>query len=693
LKINRLGSKEKNCRKLTNNALGLLEMAILLAGAMVILCTGALAVHFTSTLAEENTADYWLMKGYEQSKNGSNDMALLAYERAIQIDPDNSLAWINKANALYRLNRTPESENAYRIALNITDKMLEADSDNSTLWLGRGVLLNNIGKAKEAVEAFDRASNIDPGNEMAWKMKGVLLASDLKEYDKALAAFDRALQINPNDAVIWKLKGDALAASGLKSEADLAFLRAGQLNNETASFCLSSAAGDNSTDDWTELGRALVGNMSYEEALYAYDQATEIDPENKEAWMGKTDCLCFLKRSAEAKESAEKALKLYNQSLEKNSSDFDSWMAKAHIYSSLAWADRAGFNESYLESSLLAVSKALHIQPNNSSALLFQGGALSNLGRYEEALIAFDRALEIGFPPSESWRNEALAEGRGLALAALGRVDEAENSYKDVQDAAKDQLETANSTAEQVESWIHLGMLLQEQGKLTEALQAFDNATALDPKSAFSWKVKGYIQAVWLGRYDEGLDALNRSLDIEQSADVWEVKARVLCELGRYDEAIDAVNRSLLLDQNFSRVWLVKGHVLRELGRHQEAMEAYDRSGGIYGEQLYSGMGFSLAHLNRSDEASQSFNKSLNEANLVLARDPMSAYAWFWKGEALRGLGQYHDALQSYERSLEISSEKAISSWRGMGYALEDLGRVSEAKAAFSRAVELGYKG
>ena len=135
MKINRLGSKEKNCRKSTNNALSLLEMAILLAGAKVMLCTGALAVLFTSTLAEENTTDYWLMKGYEQSKNGSNDLALLAYERAIQIDPDNSLAWINKANALYRLNRTSESENAYRMALNITDKMLEADSDNSTLWL------------------------------------------------------------------------------------------------------------------------------------------------------------------------------------------------------------------------------------------------------------------------------------------------------------------------------------------------------------------------------------------------------------------------------------------------------------------------------------------------------------------------------------------------------------------------------
>jgi len=460
-----------------------------------------------------------------------------------------------------------------------------------------------------------------------------------------------------------------------------------------ASFCLSHAAGGNSSDDWTEVGRALVGNMSYGEALYAYDRAIEFDPENKEAWMGKTDCLCFLKRSAEAKESAEQALKLYNLSLENDPSDFDAWMAKAHIYSSLAWADRAGFSESYLESSLQAVSEALHIQPNNSSALLFQGGALSNLGRYEEALIAFDRALEIGFPPSEIWRNEALAEGRGLALAALGRVEEAEKSYKDVQDSAKKQLETANSTAEQVESWIHLGMLLQEQGNLTEALWAFDNATVLDPNSAFSWKVKGYILAVWLGRYDDGLDALNRSQEIEPSADVWEVKARVLCELGRYDEAIDAANRSLLLDQNLSRAWLVMGHSLREMGRYPKAIDAYARANEIYGEQLYSGMGFSLAHLNRSDEASQSFNKSLNEANLVLARDPMSAYAWFWKGEALRGLGQYHDALQSYERSMEISPEKAISSWRGKSYALKALGRVSEAEAAFSRAVELGYEG
>ena len=95
--------------------------------------------------------------------------------------------------------------------------------------MGKGLLLNNIGNVEEAVNAFDNASKIDPKNEMAWKMEGVLLARDLQRYDDAVKAYDSALKINPTDATVWGLKGDALKALGRQAESDAAFAKAKEL--------------------------------------------------------------------------------------------------------------------------------------------------------------------------------------------------------------------------------------------------------------------------------------------------------------------------------------------------------------------------------------------------------------------------------------------------------------------------------
>ena len=174
--------------------------------------------------------DLWINGGVLLSAVlGRNDDALKYYERAIQIDPDNKLAWINKANALVRLNRTDEATGAYQEALNITKKSLMADPEDSDLWAEKGLLLHNVGNSEEAVKAFANATRIDPGDETSWKMMGVLLASELYRYDEAAQAFDGALQANPEDGQVWSLKADALKALGKSADAEAAYARAKEL--------------------------------------------------------------------------------------------------------------------------------------------------------------------------------------------------------------------------------------------------------------------------------------------------------------------------------------------------------------------------------------------------------------------------------------------------------------------------------
>ncbi len=191
-----------------------------------------IAMLCASALAQEETAESWLKEGYNLSANGSYEQALQAYEKSIQIDPNNEITWINKANVLLRLNRTDEATDAYQKALDITNKTLEAEPQNATLWSAKGLLLHNVGNYEEAVMAFDNATSADPKFEMAWKMKGVILASELRRYDEAVVAFDGALQVNPNDAQVWSLKGDALKASGHQAEADEAYAQAKELGYE-----------------------------------------------------------------------------------------------------------------------------------------------------------------------------------------------------------------------------------------------------------------------------------------------------------------------------------------------------------------------------------------------------------------------------------------------------------------------------
>ncbi len=179
------------------------------------------------------TSEGWLNEGLLLAANGSNEQALLAYERSIEIEPDNEIAWINMASVLSRLNRTDEAEGAYRNALSIFDEMIQSDPQNATLWASRGLLLHNVDDYEESVKAFDNATAIDPGYEIAWKMKGVILFSELSRYDEAIDAFDMALEINPNDPLTWQAKGDALSALNRTEEADLAYAKANSLRNES----------------------------------------------------------------------------------------------------------------------------------------------------------------------------------------------------------------------------------------------------------------------------------------------------------------------------------------------------------------------------------------------------------------------------------------------------------------------------
>jgi tetratricopeptide (TPR) repeat protein len=158
--------------------------------------------------------------------------AIKAFDKSLEIDPQ----WIptlnDKGRVLTKMGKESESVEAYDKSLETLDMAIRtADSTKnlSETWLEKGFALQDQGRYGEAVKALDNSTNIDPKNEMAWKIKGVLLSRELSRHLEAIDAFDKALQINPKDPLTWMNKGDALKSLGRQAEADEAYAKAREL--------------------------------------------------------------------------------------------------------------------------------------------------------------------------------------------------------------------------------------------------------------------------------------------------------------------------------------------------------------------------------------------------------------------------------------------------------------------------------
>ena len=274
-----------------------------------------------------------------------------------------------------------------------------------------------------------------------------------------------------------------------------------------------------------------------------------------------------------------------------------------------------------------------HLDPAHAYAHLNRGIALGELGRYEEALTAFDRATQL--LPDEAWTHY----NRGWTLAALGRHEDALAAF----DRAVQLL------PEEARAHYNRGWALGKLGRHEEALAAYDQAIQLDPDNADAHCNRGWALGE-LGRYEEAMAAFDRAIELDPGpALAHSNRGWVLMQLGTHEEALAAFDRAIQLDPDNADAHCDRGWALAELGRHEEALAAYDRA---------------------------------------IQLDPASALAHYNKGWALGELGRHEEALAAYDRSIELSPDDAGAHYnRAWAYSL--LGRKKEALRNLRRAIDL----
>ncbi len=161
-----------------------------------------------------------------------------------------------------------------------------------------------------------------------------------------------------------------------------------------------------------------------------------------------------------------------------------------------------------------------------------RGVALEKMGKSEQAIECFDKALDENPNDSWAWFN------KGVSLHRLGLLGEALFCY--------DKALTYNPNDSDLMS--NKGILLRTLGKTDEALECYERALELSPHDPGIWSNLGVTYRV-LGMVDKALEAYNKALEIDsQDVGVWLNKAAALQSEGRFDEAIQCYESILKIN-------------------------------------------------------------------------------------------------------------------------------------------------
>jgi FkbM family methyltransferase len=128
--------------------------------------------------------------------------ALASYDLALEFKPDYAEALINRGNALRSLKRFDDALASY-------DGALALRPDSPEALNNRGVALGDLKRFEDALVSYDRALAIKPDHPEALNNRGAMLV-DLKRFEDALASFDCALAIRSDYAEALNNRGVAL---------------------------------------------------------------------------------------------------------------------------------------------------------------------------------------------------------------------------------------------------------------------------------------------------------------------------------------------------------------------------------------------------------------------------------------------------------------------------------------------------
>jgi tetratricopeptide (TPR) repeat protein len=300
------------------------------------------------------------------------------------------------------------------------------------------------------------------------------------------------------------------------------------------------------------------------------------------------------------------------------------------------------FNKLYNDS-IGIYEKVLEINENYINAWTNKGAGLTELGRFEEAIICYENALKLD-------KNFAIAyNNKGVTLSKIGKFLEAKSCFEKAIDINPYYFEALNNR----------GTALSELNNNEMALESFENAININPDYGLAWHNKG-LTLKKIGKFKESIESYQKSVQINpENAEWWYELGKILLNLKKFKGSIKSFDKVLEINPNDAVTLYNKGIALLNINKYEEAFKSLNTASKIKSNdaETWNGIGVALFNLDEYYEALESYDKALEI-------DPNYLSALYNKGIVLTIIGKYKEAIEIYDKALKIDKYN-INVWYG----------------------------
>jgi tetratricopeptide (TPR) repeat protein len=284
-----------------------------------------------------------------------------------------------------------------------------------------------------------------------------------------------------------------------------------------------------------------------------------------------------------------------------------------------------------------------------------RGVGMTMLGRHDEALRCFDRAIAVDPALSMAYDHKAVT------LLRLERLDEA------IQTLDQGLQHSPGSGLLMTRK----GIALTRCGRLAEALKVLEQSLAQDPGEMRAWAYKGDVESK-LGDTAAAIASIRQFLALRfvhkehkiidgARRQLWAIEnpnrkrypdhgvacleASLRAEIaGRTQEALELLEEGLAADPLSGKLWFNCGALLRALNRFDEALVCLERAEELLGPGLVlNAQAELLLAMGRPEDALRCHERALEP-------DPANFFALHAKAATLVRLGRNTEAYPIYQR-------------------------------------------
>jgi tetratricopeptide (TPR) repeat protein len=530
------------------------------------------------------------------------EQAFQAFDQATHLSPDYALPYIGKGDVYSDLQHFAKALIAYEKALQLDHFLIHAHGR-------RGETLLTLNRPKEALSAFGNALSLEDNNAHYYYYKGRAYAK-LERYQEALSAYNQARDFGLKSthlfvymAITLHELGDVALMYGSQKLAHSYFDDAiaayncgnnvewhekdiihyglgriaaacGDLNKAIRHFQYANHIAPQKPTSYLEIGKVLIEQDNVDQAFDYFEKADQccktsdnkLELANAQTIFGDAFFQIAEKRHPED----------YYAGLEKRrSKDYYMDLEKARDHYQIAtrtdsrfktWLGLGKTNKALhdYQEAIEALNQAIKLAPNYAECYVIKGDCCAKLARHEEASSLYQKAISLGYNKTSVYNalgdtylamkryrgalkifdhvlqqeNNALSHcGRGVALREIGLNNNALEAF----DAAK----SANLKACTIPRYRHI---------IEDIRSLIEGDLISDPYNAYIHKQKGDVLLLLEENLEYAINAYNKALEYgHASSDIFAHRGDAYYKQQKYRNALMDYKKAQELDASNQR--------------------------------------------------------------------------------------------------------------------------------------------